>query len=164
MTPRQALASALHFFVVLVFFGVGFFFICLPYLPELRVQLADMILYRPDAFPLMGLGFFVTSFLLFLGFYTLNRGRFLKIIMGQHLAEVDVKVIRDTVEQCFKAKFPQISLQDLEVIWGRKLEINVTVGSVENEQELFVKAENELSSLLKHRFGYHKKFFLIVQK
>ena len=164
MTPRQALASALHFFVVLVFFGAGLFCVGLPYLPELRVQLADMILYRLDAFLLMGLGFFVTSFLLFLGFYTLNRGRFLKIVMGQHLAEIDVKVMRDTIEQYFKAKFPQISIQDLEVIWGRKLEINVSVGSVENEQELFENAENELSSLLKHRFGYHKKFSLIMQK
>lgn len=133
-------------------------------MPELKVQLIDAILYRQDICPRISLGFFVASFLLFLGFYTLNRGRFLKIVMGHHLAEIDVKVMRETIEHCFKTKFPKIVLQDLEVIWGRKLEINVSLGSVENSQDLFKDVEKELSMLLKSRFGYGKNFSLIVQK
>ena len=164
MTSRQALASTLHLFVVFAFFGAGFFCVSLPYLPELRVRVADALLSRFEVCTLLGLGFFATSLLLLLGFYSLNRGQFLRIVMGRHLVEIDTRVIRSTVEDCFKRKFPTIALQDLEIIWGRKLEIGVVLGAVENEEELLERVEKELSQLLRHRFGYKKPFALILKQ
>lgn len=164
MTPRQALASMLHLFVVFAFFAAGIFFVSLPYLPELRVKVADAILGGYEVCAIVGLGLFAASFLLLVGFYSLNRGHFLRIAMGRHLVEIDAKVIRDTVEDCFKKEFPKLALQDLEVIWGRKLEISVSLGAVEDEEALLQKVEENLSQLLRHRFGYKKPFALILRE
>ncbi len=164
MTPRQALASTLHLFVVFAFFSAGFFCVSLPYLPDLRIKIADAVLGSFETCTLLGLGFFGASLLLLLGFYGLNRGQFLRIVMGRHLVEIDAKVIRDTIEDCLKKQFPKISLQDLEIIWGRKIEISVAVRAFEDEEALLEKAEKELTQLLRQRFGYKKSFALILKQ
>ena len=75
MTPRQALVSTLHLFVVLAFFVAGFFFVSFSYLPQVKEKIFEKS-------TLIGLGLFVTSLVLLLGFYALDRGRYLVIKMG----------------------------------------------------------------------------------
>lgn len=166
MRPRQAIASSLHLFAVLAFFAAGFFFFSLPYLPELRIRIADILLSRFEFCTTVAFGFLLAALLLLVGFYGLNRGRILRIEMGRHLASVDVDVIRLTLEECFKRNFPaQVSLTDVEVISAKKLEIGVTIAPINEEmrEELFVNAERALQTLLKERFGYRKPFYLIVK-
>jgi hypothetical protein len=166
MRPRHAIASSLHLFTVLSFFAVGFFFFALPLLPEVRIRMADFLLNRFELCTPIAVGCFLAAFLLLIGFYGLDRGKFLRIEMGQNLASIEAPVIRETLEECFKKHFPrQISLTDIEILGGKKLEIGVTISSLDEEarEELFIHAERALQTVLVDRFGYLKPFYLIVR-
>ena len=150
MSPRQALVSALHLFVVLAFFIGGFVFIALPYLPEIQMQLIEKS-------TLIGFTLFAASLVLLLGFYALDRGRYLVIQMG---TSTDVNVIRQTVEECFERQFPKkIFLSDIEI--GKQLEIHVRMADLDEREMAAI--EQALSLLLKDRFGYSKPFHFIVK-
>jgi hypothetical protein len=156
MSPRQALGSTLHLFVVLAFFLAGLFFVSLPYLPEVRAQIFEKA-------TVIGLALFITSLVLLLGFYALDRGRYLVIKMG---IKTDVNVVRQTVEECIAVHFrKRIFLSDVEMDRKSRIEIRATFASLdENEREaLYIEAEKELGILLKERFGYTKPFLLLVK-
>lgn len=163
MYPRQALASALHLFVVFAFFCAGLFFVALPYLPETRIQIIDMLSNQFEKCTIAGLGLFLTSLLFLTGFYGLNRGRYLVIQMG---ISTDVKVIRQTVEDClFKHFSRKISLKELEIGAKDLLELKVHLEPLDESarEQLFIEVERQLSTLLQERFGYTKPFHLIVK-
>ncbi|HSX10191.1 MAG TPA: hypothetical protein VLF94_00525 [Chlamydiales bacterium] len=163
MSPRQALASALHLFVVFAFFVAGLFFVCLPYLPETRIQIIDFFSHDFERCTLIGLAFFLTSVLFLLGFYALDRGRYLVIRMG---LSADINIVRQTLEECFQHQFSKrIHLNEVEI--GRRYRLNITVSlaplSEEAREDLFIEAEKQLTLLLRERFGYSKPFYLIVK-
>lgn len=163
MSPRHALAAILQLFVVLAFFIAGFFFACLPYLPTTRIELIDFFSNRFEKCTLIGLGFFLTSMLLLVGFYALNRGRYLIIRMG---VSTDIHIIRQTLEDCFQRYFPKkITLNEVEI--GRKSSLDIKVSLMPLDEEarecLFIEAEKQLAVLLRERFGYSKPFHLIVK-
>jgi len=162
MSPRQALASALHLFVVFAFFTAGLFFVALPYLPETRIQIVDLLSHQFEKCTTVGLGLFLSSLIFLLGFYALNRGRYLVIKMG---IETDVKIIRQTVEDCLSKRFPKkIALREIEIGPKSRLELKVHLAPLDEaaREELFITVEKELSILLQERFGYSKPFHLIV--
>ncbi len=163
MSPRQALTSALHGFVVFAFFIGGLFFCCLPYLPSVRVQLVDLFSNRMQTCTQIGFWIFLASLVLCLGFYTLNRGRYLRIRMG---AFADLHLVRQTIEDCLTRQFPKkISLSDVEMGRKAQLEIRVSLPSLNDEMrtQLFIEVEKALVSLLRERFGYAKPFYLVVK-
>jgi hypothetical protein len=162
MSPRQALASALHLFVVFSFFTAGLFFVALPYLPETRIQIVDILSNQFERCTIIGLGLFLSSLIFLLGFYALNRGRFLVIEMG---VSADLKIVRQMVEDCFIKQFPKkISLKEIEIGSKSLLEMRVNLSPLDEaaREELFIQVEQELSILLQNRFGYSKPFHLIV--
>lgn len=166
MDFRRAFASALQIFVVFSFFGMGFFIVALPFLPEVRFQLSEKLLHQTDFFTSAGIVFFLTALFLFMGFYGLNRGRFLYIEMGQHTISVEEALIRHSLEECFKLHFPQkIRLSQVEILWGKKLEIGVALSSYDekSQRELLMAVERQLQLLLRQRFGYIKPFSLILK-
>lgn len=166
MTFRQAFASVLQLFAVFALFLVGFYFVCLPYFPEARERAIDALIDQPEVFLWIGGGFFFASFLLLLGFYALNRGRTLRIQMGEHRAEIDVQVVRQTLEECFRDRFSKrMSLRDVEISGGSRIEISVSMAPLEEDarEALFVEADSALKSLLRLRFGYTKPFHLNVK-
>ena len=166
MGARHAIASTLHLFAVVAFFAAGVFFFAIPYLPEVRVHLADFLLSRYEVSTSIAFGFFLATVLLFSGFYGLNRGRFLRIEMGKHSAGVGADAIRQTLETFFKEQFPgRIAVSDVEIIRAKKLEIAVHLAAPEEEawEELFIEVEKALQALLRERFGYSRPFALIVK-
>jgi hypothetical protein len=163
MSPRQAFVSALHLFIVFGVFLAGLLFIALPYLPETRLQMIDLLSKNYDQCTLIGSGFFLFALLLLVGFYALDRGRYLVIEMG---ISADVKVIRQTVENCFNRQFPKkISLKEVEIGPHSRLELKVDLASLDEavREELFIQVERELSILFQKRFGYIKPFQLVVR-
>ena len=156
----------LHLFTVFSFFSAGIFFFSLPYLPDLRIRLGHFLLDRPDISTSIAFGFFLTAFLLLIGFYGLNRGRFLRIEMGKHTAEIDAEVIRQTLDPFFKKRFPkEMDLSDVEVINGKKLEIivHLAMREADLEEDLLLRTEKGLQELLRERFGHSRPFYLIVR-
>lgn len=157
MSPRQALASALHLFVVLAFFIAGFFFVSLPYLPEVKIQIFEKC-------TLIGLALFLAALILLLGFYALDRGRYLVIRMG---VAADVNVIQQTVEEYFARHFPKkISLTEIEIGRKSRLEIGVSLATLDEgaREKLYCQVEKQLGLLLRERLGYSKEFYLMVRK
>lgn len=166
MTLRQAFASALHFFVVFLLFSGGLFFLVLPHLTQVRFQLADWLLQSADKSVWLGAGCFFLSGLFLLGFYGLNRGRYLHIEMGNRQVTLDAKLIRQTVEESLKEQFSQLlSLQEVQIGKGAKIEIGVQLAPLEEgaREELFVQTEKHLQTLLSERFGYSRPFSLFVR-
>lgn len=162
MSPRQAFASTLHLFVVLIFFLAGLFFVALPYLPHARIELIDLFSNQIEKCTQIGMGFFLISLLFLFGFYALNRGRYLVIQMG---VSADVKVVRHAIEDCFLKQFPKrISLKDLEIGPKSTIELKIYLAPLDESarEELFIEVEKELALLLQKRFGYSKPFYLIV--
>jgi hypothetical protein len=156
MSPRQALLSTLHLFVVAAFFASGLLFVSFDYLPLLRDQMVENG-------SVIGMALLVAALILLLGFYALDRGRYLVIQMG---AAVDLSLVRQTLEDCFARQFPKkIYLNDLELGKKSRLEIKVTLSPLEDDarEQLFVSAEKELTTLLRERFGYAQPFHLIVK-
>lgn len=156
MFPRQALASALHLFVILAFFLAGFFFIAIPYVPEIKTQIFEKC-------TLIGLALFMASLILLLGFYALDRGRYLVIKMG---VKTNINIIRQTVEDCLNRSFSQkVHLSEVEIGPKSTLEIQVSLAPLSEDarEDLFIEAEKHLSLLLYERFGYSKPFHLIIR-
>ena len=163
MTLRQALISILHLLFVSICFGAGLFCVSLAYLPDLRVRLADIILMRQDLCTQAGIILFAIAFLLLLGLYGLNRGKFLRFVMGRHKLEIKEKVIRETIEGFFKAHPSKLSLVDLEIAGKSNLEMRVAFQEPPDSkqaEELLKKTETDLTQLLYERFGYKKAFVL----
>ena len=158
---RRAIASFLHLFTLLTFSSAAAFFFSLPFLPVVRLRLAHILM---DEFRLsfwIGGGFSLATILLLVGFYGLNRGRTLRIRMGDNLTSVEIPVIRETIEDYLKRAMPnQISLVDVEVLGQKKLQIGVVMPN--REEALLHQVEQELQVLLKERFGYLKPFDLVV--
>lgn len=163
MTLRQALISILHLLFVSICFGAGLFCVSLAYLPDLRIRLADIILLREDLCTQVGIFLFGVAFLLLLGLYGLNRGKFLRFVMGRHVVEVKEKVVRETIEGFFRAHPSKLSLVDLEIGGKTDLEMRVAFREfpqVEQVEEVLKQTEKDLTQLLSDRFGYKKTFIL----
>jgi len=163
MSARQAIASLLQLFLVFAFFTGGLFFICLSQVPRTRILIENFILNHYSAGTSIGLGFFIASFVLLVGFYGLNRGRYLRIKMGKNSTDIDVNVIRQTIEEHFKNRFSnEIDLIDVEIVRGGKIQIGVAIRrlSDDSNEEYLAQVERELVPLLRSRFGYSKSFHL----
>lgn len=134
----------------------------LPYLPASRLHLIDLLTNRFEKCTAVGIGFFVISILFLLGFYALDRGRFLVLRMG---VSADLKIVRQTVEDLFARQFSRrVVLKEIEIGPKASLELNVSLAPLDEfeREKLFKEAEKELSALLRERFGYTKPFYLIA--
>ena len=161
MTYRQALAAVMQLFVLFVFFAAGCFFVLLPIAPDARIILSDALLHSPDDCIWIGLCCFSLVLVCLLGFYGVNRGRFLLLRMGQHLLEVDEDVIQQTVNPIFQKKFGnKIALADVEILRRRELKFGVRLEAMQEEEreQTLAEAEKQLSVLLQERFGYRRPF------
>jgi hypothetical protein len=160
MSPRQALASALHLFVVLIFFIVALGCTLIPYLPLTREAIIDFLNHRYEECFQIGMGLFALSLVLFIGFFALNRGKCLVIQMG---VSTDVRLVQHVVEEYFSTHFhKKIALK--EVTLGPKSSLSFLITTHEKEPEsLFGEVETGLSLLLRKRFKYTKPFHLIVK-
>ena len=166
MDFRRALGSALQIFVVFSFFSAGFFFFFLPFLPGIRFQLSDFLLNEVELCTPLGIAFLVAAFLLLIGFGGLNRGRFMYIEMGTHTVSVEAALIRHSLEECFKTHFPQkIQLSNMEILRGKKIEIGVSLISLDprDQPQVLRAVEKHVQHLLRQRFGYIKPFRLNVK-
>lgn len=163
MSARQAIASALHLFVVLAFFIAGLFFVLLPYLPLTRIEIVDFFSHRYEQCTQIGMGLFLVALIFLLGFYALNRGKYLVIRMG---ISADLKVIQLAIEECFVKQFPKkISLKELGLGPKSRLDLKVYLAPADERarEDLFIAVEKQLSLLLHERFGYARPFHLIVK-
>jgi hypothetical protein len=157
---HRAISSLLHLFACFSFFGAALFFLSLPFLPNVRIQLCAILLDRPNTLYRVGFVCLAASLILTLGFYAFYRGRSMLIGMG---ASVDAAVILKTLEPFFKEHFDgRMELSDIHFSSRGKLEIEVF--SQSEDPHLLARVEGGITSLLKERFGYAKPFLLSLKK
>lgn len=163
MQLKQAISSSLQLFAVFAYLFAGLFLFALPFLPEAKVKLAQLILEQDDACIQAGIVFSSLSFLFFIGFYGVNRGKELTLKMGTHPVSVHGDIIEEILAE--RLKKHAVILHAVEIINGKRLEISVSLGAVKQEmqEDLLKEVETSLECLLRDRFGYFKPFHLNVK-
>lgn len=152
----------MHFLVIFLFFLVSLFFVLLPHLPLMRMDLIDWLSNHYEQSTQVGLGCLLVTFLCFLGFYSLEKRKYLVIRMGIDRISIDLKVLRKAIKDCFVQEFAQkISLQEVGVNSKSHLELTVHLASstIEEKEKLLAEVNRHLSALLKERFGYAQPFY-----
>jgi uncharacterized protein YlaN (UPF0358 family) len=165
MHVRKATISALHLIVVLVFFSISLFGCLLPVRPDWCRVISRTLEESPRYFYWVGVIFLVVTFLLIVGFYSVNRGRFLRFLIKPHETIIERKLLQVAIEKCFSACFPRhVRNVDVNVAAGQRLEVAVELVSVEQRQQmkLMKEMERQLSCLLRESFGYTRPFTFSV--
>lgn len=162
---RKALLSALEFFATFLFLVGALFFLLISFLPEVRIQVSDTLGSARGCALLGGVLMAIALFFIS-GFYILNRGHSFTVHMGAGSAEIDLAVIKKTLEECFKHHFEgRIFLSDLSMLRNNQLEIEIRLCSFEKNvcEDLFVEVQNKIQPLLKEKFAYSSPFCLVVK-
>ncbi len=162
MSVRQALLSILQLFVLFVFFSIGLFFLAIPKLPQFQTYLEHLLLQNREACFQLGLAFCLAGSILLIGFYSLNRGRYLSFRMGKNRTEIEVSLVYQTLEEFLKSRFSnEIQLVDVELIRSK---IQIQISSKNSlQKESLLRIEKEIAPFLRQRFGYKQLFDLIVK-
>jgi len=165
MRLKEAVASALHLLVVISFLGIALFCLALPSMPLWRMACMNWLVEQPEQFYWLGAIFGGAAILFIYGFYSVGRGRFLRLLMKPHIAIVDTKLLKEVIEECFHAHFPrQVRGADV-AINKQRLDVAVDLLPLEETRELLLMREMEkhLVHLLRQRFGYTKPFILSIR-
>lgn len=165
MRTGNLLFSAVHLFVVLFILGVGVFFLLLPGSVAFRLALEQILVN--EAAMLAKIGLVITFFgvLLLVGFYVLNRKKYITLRMNGSKTLIDEAIIRDYLSQYWKEVFPHHDIYSEVVLhFPQKLEIIAQLPSMreEDKEHLLLRIQNELSVLLARKLGYEKEFFLTI--
>lgn len=167
MRLREAAASALHLLVVLSYFALGAFAILLLRRRDLNKIAVDLLTNQSEIFYWISAAFGAIGLFFLLGFFGVGRGKYLSVSMQTGRAVIDSKIVRQTIEEYFKANFPdQMRGASVSVVKGQRLEVTVDLaGLVDEEQKLTLlsDAETKLLDILKSRFGYCKALTLFVR-
>ena len=165
MRLREAVASALHLLVILSYFGLALLAVFLPSRPDWRLAAIAHLQEKPESFYWIGAALGGIGVLFILGFYGIGRGRFLRLSMKPHMASVDVKLLEQAIEECFKSHFPkQVRGTDIAIFSKQRLEVAIDLVPLEAKQQLrLMRAmEKKLSFLLRERFGYTQPLTLSI--
>ena len=162
MTLRQVYAGMLQLLAVFAFFGAAVFLVALPFVPELRFAIAELLLQKPDFFAVGGIILFGVALLMTMGFLGIQRGRYLLLQMGGTFATtVDRNILCQTIGSLLRKQFAaRIALNNIEVIRGKKLEIGLflTAKDPKEREQLLLEVEKQLQTILAERFGYRAPF------
>lgn len=163
MRFREAIASSLHLLVVLSYFALAIGFFLLPKRIDWIHWVSLWLTEKPQLFYWIGAMFAIAGLLFFVGFFQINRGRYLRIVMSESKqASIDIKLIRRVLEAHFKKLAPHILGTDVFVAKSNQLEITLELPSkdaVEGLEDM----EEKLRELLEKRFGYKGSLTLFVR-
>jgi hypothetical protein len=166
MRLREAVASALHLLVVAAFSGITIFLFFLPSKPLWRSMCVQWLLEHPEKFYPLAAAFGSAACLFLFGFFTISRGRFLRILMKPHEAIIDAKLLKEAAEECFRSYFSkEVYGVDVAVAAKQRLDIAVDMHPVDANRRSCIlrEMEKQLTYLLRQRFGYTQSFTLSVR-
>lgn len=165
MRTGNLLFSAVHLFVVLFILGIGLFFLLLPSSVAFRLALESLLISDTPIFARIGVTITFFGILLLVGFYVLNRKKYLTLKMNGSKILIDEAVIRDYLSHYWKEVFPYHEIfSEVVLHFPQKIEIiaQLPAMSGEEREHLLLRMQNELSVLLARKLGYEKEFFLTI--
>ena len=168
MKSGNLLYSAVQFFFSVLILLAGISCIGLEYAPYLRAQIADFFLVSSLSFGILGLVVTGCGLLLLLGFCRMHRGVYYTLSMGEKGTIVEQAVIQGYVASSLKKLFPAQEMNvEVNVAANGKIEVFAEFPplSLEEQQGLMQKVEEELSALFRKQLVYAKDFsFSVVFK
>jgi hypothetical protein len=165
MKTGNLLFSAVQFLFVILIMLLGVFFIGLQHVSYLRFAVVQFLSQQTALFSLIGFLILGCGALLLYGFYTMHRGWYYTLKMGQHTVLVDLPVIQGVVREYWKTVFPDQDLAiEVNVTKAQKIEMFMELPLLAPEKQLktLEKAELDLSHLLQKHLGYRRDFSLSV--
>jgi len=161
--------GAIHFFVVLLLFFVGALFIGFFLAPTIFLFFVE-VLNRPEVFLVIGGLCTVLSCVLFCGFYSVYRYRYLKIKINPQIAkescvcEVDGFIIEEYAKRCFEKILKKevkvevyLTKKTLEIVVYLNLQTKI------DKKQFIEEAKKELTEVLAKNLSYEKSFFLTLK-
>jgi len=164
---RQALIGMMQLLAVFAFFAIGFVCVSLPFFTHLRLQAANILFEESRLLIWVGVAFFSFALLLTLGFFSLSKGRFLLLRMGEHTTEIDVRILKKAIPPMLTKQLSgKVRLRDVEVFKNRELRIGLTMAPMEDKEKetILLDAEYHLQTLLSERFGYSRPFIVQLKE
>lgn len=165
MFRKDALLASLHFFMIVLFAGLGGFCFILARFEKVRYSLAQMIVLHPETWNLLGWVIFGTTALLFLGLWFYHRHRSLLYIIDRKHIEIHPNLIQKSLKQFFSENFDH-ELESIEVNVNAKRMLEIVLHDPQMK-ELSSSAldhwEILLSQHLKNMFDYDRKFYLQIK-
>jgi hypothetical protein len=165
MKTGNLLSSAVQFVFSVLVMLLGIFFIGLQYASHLRFTIARFFSETAVSFSLIGFLILGCGLLLLVGFYTMNRGGYYCVKMGNRQMGVDPAIVREYVADYWKGVFPNQRL-DVEIVVSKEQKFEMFVefpaSSFETQEIVLEKAEGDLAQILKKKIGYQKEFSVCV--
>lgn len=158
MRTGNILFSAVHFFVVFLVMGVGFFFLALPHADYFRVQLINFLEDPHSMCTLIGGVILGIGALLFTAAYLLNRRQYLSLEMEGASFDIEEGVIQRCVKAYFQGRFPDFEAVSDVAIRGKSTIEVMTSLPAPQEEGFFEEVEEEIGFILARRLGYQKPF------
>ena len=165
MQTKEAYLALIHTIILLLFLGLGFFFIGLYFAPDLRYQIGKAVLYEETFLLFVGATLLTLTVLLAIAFYGLHKKASLRLRMERHPAYIDSNIIKGYVESFWSKEYPErVKNLDVIILADQKVEISVQVRSMEEEEKiLFLEhSEREIGMILSKMLDYHQDFFLTL--
>lgn len=161
MRPGNLLFSAVQFIFVVVVLSLGAFLIGLANAPLLRSAIATMFLEKSALFTFLGVMLLIIGLLLLLGFYSMQRGRYLSVEMKDRKTQIEIRLVKEYVEKYWKNTFPDQDVHTEVLIYpNQKIELSLQIPnlSFEEQQAVLEKVEKELGDLFAKKLGYNREF------
>jgi len=161
MRTGNLLFSAVQFIFVSMVLSLGAFLIGLANAPQLRSAIASLFLEKSNLFTLLGSVFLVIGFLLLIGFYSMQRGKYLRVEMKDRKMQVDIGVVKDYVASYWKTLYPdQDTHTEVWIYPDQKIELSFQIPNLpfEEQQVVLEKIEKDLGDLLAKKLGYDREF------
>lgn len=153
MRPSHLLFSAVQFLFTMGLILLALFLIGLGWAPHLRSLAADLIL---DWSPYFGYGLLGVALALLLSFFKFNEGRYYQILLGSTRADVDLHLIRESVESYWRESMPGRKVTASVWIYPEKrLEVVAELPQLTEEEhaEVLALASKDLELILTKNLG-----------
>jgi hypothetical protein len=160
MNYRNLLFSAVQFFLVLVVFCAGLFFVALPWAPKVSYKCAAFLTDRADVFIPLGGILLALGVVLGVGFYFLQKKPYFQVKMKPPV-EVEVDVIHGILEAYWKTLFPGQNLKTEAIVhFDQKIEFVAELPSLSDPktEKLLKEIEHDIGRLLVRNLGYKREF------
>lgn len=165
MRIENLLFSAVQFFLVLVTFCAGLFFIALPWSPHVRFLCSAFLAQRDDIFIPLGALLLTVAVILGIGFYFLQRRAYFQVRMSTAI-HVEKELICQLLEVYWKNRYPEENLKTEVVLHpDQRLELIAELPFIKNteSQKLLKEVEIEIGRLIYQQLGYKQDFLFTFQ-
>ncbi|MGM0440207.1 MAG: hypothetical protein ACQEP8_03725 [Chlamydiota bacterium] len=164
MRDSKFLLSAMIILAIFVSIISGLVMMVMPWHPELKHQLSEIIISQPRTLLYGGMIATLFGLILLIILLRLNRRLYLHVEMGGQPVSFDTKALEDYLSIYWKQRFPQHKITPEVVVNKNKLHIIAKFNEQPSfdENSILEQCEEDISQTLANNFKYSKPFIFTV--